>query len=293
MPPIAAPSITTQSDPDPPIEIEYKMFERDMQSGTSLNRRVFVKVEPLYGNYKYLQFIKKHQLINTEDSCTLQIYDSRTKNLTKEIKRFTLSQLRDNFLWITTQDYDKIVANSADKIKAFVEIDENYIYISGDRDDSKSGGGNYGKLVAKTSTEADKCEYYFGNNVNFYEKGVSGDKHVGCQLLKKSSDDGKFYLIYKSVANNTTEYYTQEIGTKNIKRKTCKDYDNIYIINPTTYLRYRLGQYPEKDGFRTLKGGGLKRCKATDTLRNLAMQPVMPRIYRPVQQRRTDYYNYA
>ncbi len=33
-------------------------------------------------------------------------------------------------------------------------------------------------------------------------------------------------------------------------------------------------------------GGGLKSHKLTDT------QPIMPRIYRPTQQRRTDYYNY-
>jgi hypothetical protein len=35
-------------------------------------------------------------------------------------------------------------------------------------------------------------------------------------------------------------------------------------------------------------GGGLKTGKPT-----LATQPIMLRIYRPVQQRRTDYYNYA
>lgn len=45
---------------------------------------------------------------------------------------------------------------------------------------------------------------------------------------------------------------------------------------------------------RNIKGAGLKSCKATDTFegclkRNLAM----PRIYRPIQQRKTDYYNYA
>ena len=36
---------------------------------------------------------------------------------------------------------------------------------------------------------------------------------------------------------------------------------------------------------RNIKGAGLKR--------NLATQPIMPRIYRPIQQRKTDYYNYA
>lgn len=51
---------------------------------------------------------------------------------------------------------------------------------------------------------------------------------------------------------------------------------------------------PEKPKRKTLTGAGLKSCKATDTFegclkRNLAM----PRIYRPIQQRKTDYYNYA
>lgn len=54
---------------------------------------------------------------------------------------------------------------------------------------------------------------------------------------------------------------------------------------------------PEKPK-RIIKGAGLKSCKATDTFegclkRNFATQPVMPRIYRPIQQRKTDYYNYA
>ena len=39
----------------------------------------------------------------------------------------------------------------------------------------------------------------------------------------------------------------------------------------------------------TLKGSGLKSDKATGLNRN----PIMPRIYRPIQQRKTDYYNYA
>ena len=78
---------------------------------------------------------------------------------------------------------------------------------------------------------------------------------------------------------------TTEIKKGEIKIKFCDDYDDIYLINPTTYLRKYLGQNPEKDGSTPLKGGGLKR--------NLATQPVMPRIYRPIQQRRTDYYNYA
>lgn len=51
---------------------------------------------------------------------------------------------------------------------------------------------------------------------------------------------------------------------------------------------------PVKPKRNIIKGAGLKSCKATDTFegclkRNLAM----PRIYRPVQQRKTDYYNYA
>ncbi len=51
---------------------------------------------------------------------------------------------------------------------------------------------------------------------------------------------------------------------------------------------------PVKPKRNIIKGAGLKSCKATDTFegclkRNLAM----PRIYRPIQQRKTDYYNYA
>jgi hypothetical protein len=277
---------TPKPDSDPLIAIEYKMCERDMPRENILKQRVFVKVNPIYSNYEYYKFENKIDDIDRGDTYILKLYESRTQNLTNKVEGFKLPQLQTKFLWITTKDYEKIVANSADKIKAFVEIDGNYIYISGDRDDSKSGGGNYGKLVTKASNVGqDLCEYYFGNNVNFYEKGISGDKQVGCQLLKKTSDDNKFYLIYKSVANNTPQYYTQEIGTNNIKLKTCKDYDNIYVINPTTYLRYMLGQDPKKDKITTLKGAGLKR--------NLAIQSVMPRIYRPIQQRKTDYYNYA
>jgi hypothetical protein len=51
---------------------------------------------------------------------------------------------------------------------------------------------------------------------------------------------------------------------------------------------------PVKPKRNIIKGAGLKSCKATDTFEGcLKRNFAMPRIYRPVQQRKTDYYNYA
>ena len=295
------PMATAQKDSNPTIEIEYEMFKRNMPQDSDLKKCVFVKVNPLYHDYEYYEFKNKNTSAGYEEKYVLTLYESRTNNLETQTTDFNLSQLRDNFLWITTEDYDKIVANSAENIKAFVDIDGNRIYISGDRDDSMSGATAIGRLVKPPTTEADKkdrCEYYFGKNIRFYKKGVSDDGkdeiYEGCQLFKKVKLLGgikeSFYLVYKTynIEKDTNRkipfYYTKEIG-KQVKDKDCTDYNDIYLINPTTFLRKYLGQNPENDGSITLKGAGLKR--------NLATQPVMPRIYRPIQQRKTDYYNYA